>query len=218
MGICTFQNENQRKINLNEKKNKNQQYIIPERKNKENKNIKDIQKYNDINLKEKNELSSSDRRNNNEIKNLDQTISYKDRALSLHNKFRENHGSNKLELNSELNNIAQSFADECADIQSSEHSLQLFKDDIIGENIFELSTNELNIEEICTKWYNEKKEYDFNSNKYQNNTGHFTQMIWKDSKEVGFGFKKVNEGKCYFIAIYYPAGNIFNKFKDNVRE
>ena len=43
-------------------------------------------------------------------------------------------------------------------------------------------------------------------------------MIWKDSKEVGFGFKKVNEGKCYFIAIYYPAGNIFNKYNDNIKE
>ena len=247
MGLCLYSQK--RKVILNETDNyeiekKCSEPLISDRKSKKNKNI---QKIINKNLSNKNEINSKhSHRNNkiilkkkeennnkdiefkniinnkvNEINNLDQNKFDKEKALSMHNKFRAIHGSNKLELNSELNNIAQLYANECAEIQSSEHSPKLYKNDFIGENIFEISTDDelnIDIEDICNKWYSEKKEYDFNSNKYQTYTGHFTQMIWKDSKEVGFGYKKTKKGKSYFVAIYYPEGNIFNKFKDNVKE
>ena len=46
--------------------------------------------------------------------------------------------------------------------------------------------------------------------------GHFTQVVWKGSKEVGIGKAFGNDGRVFVVANYYPAGNILGKFKDNV--
>ena len=74
------------------------------------------------------------------------------------------------------------------------------------------------VKEICESWYNEKKNYIFGQIKYQKGTGHFTQMIWKGTKEVGFGWGTSKSNKFYFLAYYYPAGNEIGKFKENVLE
>ena len=86
----------------------------------------------------------------------------------------------------------------------------------IGQNIYILDKKKFDVNEICYEWYNEKKNYDFNSNKYIKDTGHFTQLVWKSSKYVGFGCSNNNQGKKYFVANYYPAGNTFNEFRENV--
>ena len=41
-------------------------------------------------------------------------------------------------------------------------------------------------------------------------------MIWKESKEVGFGWDTSKNNKFYFLAYYYPAGNEIGKFNQNV--
>ena len=68
---------------------------------------------------------------------------------------------------------------------------------------------------ICDEWYKESENYNYKLNKFQKGTGHFTQMIWKDTKEVGFGLKK-KDNINYVVAYYYPSGNIFNEFISNV--
>ena len=68
---------------------------------------------------------------------------------------------------------------------------------------------------MCNSWYEEKKNYFKNSNKYSKNTSHFTQMIWKSTTDVGFGFKK--KGDYYYgVAFYYPPGNVLGEYKENV--
>lgn len=43
----------------------------------------------------------------------------------------------------------------------------------------------------------------------------FSQLIWKDTKEVGFGVVE-NEGIFYFVAEYFPSGNIPGEYGKNV--
>jgi len=47
--------------------------------------------------------------------------------------------------------------------------------------------------------------------------GHFTQVVWKASKEFGAGIAKSNSGN-YIVGRYFPAGNVTNagQFEDNV--
>ena len=71
------------------------------------------------------------------------------------------------------------------------------------------------VEEMCNTWYNEIKLYDKNSNKYGKNISHFNQLIWKNTTDVGFGFKR--KGNFFFaVAFYYSPGNTLGEYKENV--
>ena len=163
------------------------------------------------------DITDPSRRNNNDEK---KKSTLWEKPLEKHNKYRRMHSSDNLNLNTDLCKIAQSIAEKYSEMDIENMYMippKLYKDDIVGENIAIIDEcDNLNFEDIVNKWYEEKKNYEFGSNKYIENTGHFTQLIWKETKEVGFGHKKSNNGKIYFIAIYYPAGNIFKQFKYNV--
>lgn len=47
-------------------------------------------------------------------------------------------------------------------------------------------------------------------------TGHFTQVVWKGSKELGIAKANSASGKCYIVANYNPAGNMLGAFQQNV--
>ncbi len=76
--------------------------------------------------------------------------------------------------------------------------------------------------ECVKKWYNEVKSYSFNKPGFNSNTGHFTQLVWKDSRKLslGLGHGKLNTimNSFYCVAQYKPAGNVMGHFKGNVLE
>ena len=47
-------------------------------------------------------------------------------------------------------------------------------------------------------------------------TGHFSQVVWKDSKEIGVGRSKTKDGKIVVVTNYRPAGNITGSYTTNV--
>ena len=65
-------------------------------------------------------------------------------------------------------------------------------------------------------WYNEGEKYDYqNRRSYQSGTGHFTQIVWKNSTEVGFA-QAEGSSMNFAVAMYYPAGNFLGEYADNV--
>ena len=142
---------------------------------------------------------------------------YRNEALKKHNDYRVNHNSPILKMNEELNEMAEKYAIQLLNSQGKEaFPLNInYNDSPLGENIIISTTKSAN--EMCEKWYEESKYYDFSLNKYQKGTGHFTQIIWKETKEVGFGFKFDGDNFCG-VAFYYPAGNVLGKFSENVNE
>lgn len=46
--------------------------------------------------------------------------------------------------------------------------------------------------------------------------GHFTQVVWKDTKSIGVAMVKNKSGKFVVVANYYPAGNVQGQYKKNV--
>ena len=141
---------------------------------------------------------------------------YRESALQKHNMLRKKHGAEDLKLNEELNQIAQNYAEKILNYEGQKvFPINLYKDSLLGENIL-LSKKE-DPEKICMKWYNECKKYDFGSNKYQKGTVHFTQLVWKATKEIGFGFYYNNDNFCS-VALYYPCGNTLGEFSKNVEK
>ena len=46
--------------------------------------------------------------------------------------------------------------------------------------------------------------------------GHFTQLVWKGSKEMGVGRATARSGNIYVVANYAPTGNMQGAFQANV--
>lgn len=64
------------------------------------------------------------------------------------------------------------------------------------------------------KWYEEIKNFNFTTGlkiSKDLDIGHFTQIVWKATKHVGFGKATDEHGCIYIVANYYPSGNIVRK-------
>ncbi len=52
--------------------------------------------------------------------------------------------------------------------------------------------------------------------------GHFTQLVWRSSRELGVGravgadAKGTGDQRVVVVCAYYPPGNVLNRFPDNV--
>lgn len=139
-------------------------------------------------------------------------------ALKTHNDLRSKHLSPSLKLNKDLNQIAQKYAEKIARSNNFAHSDNEYKGDPLGENLYMCGGYKITGKEMSQAWYNEIKDYDFKRGAPSSGTGHFTQLIWADSKEVGFGFAKAKDGSYYGVANYYPAGNYQGEYLDNVKQ
>ena len=46
--------------------------------------------------------------------------------------------------------------------------------------------------------------------------GHFTQVVWKNSKNLGIAKARSSSGKIIVVANYEPAGNFIGQYVQNV--
>ena len=133
--------------------------------------------------------------------------------LNEHNYFRSLHGVPPLKLNNRLNDIAQKYAIYLAKNKKFEHSKKedrALDGKYVGENLY-MKESSPKVYYICgvmsKSWYEEIKDYNYEIGKVTDENGHFTQLIWKDSREVGFGVA-FNGNSVYTVANYFPGGNL----------
>ena len=77
----------------------------------------------------------------------------------------------------------------------------------------------IDIDKCISSWYDEVSMHNFQRPKFSKETGHFTQMVWKDTKSMGVGVAHSPDGReVYIVTNYYPAGNIVSRgyFEENV--
>ena len=93
----------------------------------------------------------------------------------------------------------------------------------IGENLWSTRTSDgatrvehLSCEEPIKEWYSENKYYVYGVPYFTTSlTQHFTQIVWKSTKEVGCA-KSYSSSYAYVVCHYRPKGNIFSKYKSNI--
>ncbi|KAK3735193.1 hypothetical protein QZH41_017944, partial [Actinostola sp. cb2023] len=148
--------------------------------------------------------------------------SFEPEALQTHNNFRSVHNAPPMTLNNELNQQAKAYAQKIADLGALQHSSSNERGQDVGENLaMGCSTfgDPLSAKQAVTNWYNEVCLYNFNNPGFSMETGHFTQVVWQDSTELGIGKATGKKGQMpcvYVVGRYRTAGNFNNMFKEKV--
>ena len=148
--------------------------------------------------------------------NTGSKVSLKDAELILnhHNRARALLGIPPLTWNAELSAYAQEWANYLVYSNNNEieHRSSLGKNTRdFGENIFWGSNfDSFSVLNASESWYEEKGSYIYQPVSYANfhGTGHYTQMIWSNTKQIGVGVAKGTDGSIIVVANYYPAGNV----------
>ena len=66
-------------------------------------------------------------------------------------------------------------------------------------------------------WYEESDKYRFNSPGFSTGTGHFTQIVWVDSTEMGAGIAKSSSGSQFVVHLYTQPSNELTKIWNHVK-
>lgn len=134
-------------------------------------------------------------------------------ALDNHNRFRRLHGVADLIWRDDLAEAAQKWGDKCV----FKHS-----DYPYGEN---LALGHATLSDAIFAWYNEIKVYDYNYPVYSPETGHFTQIVWRNTQYIGCALGSCADGvalegnqgmwwgrRRLWVCEYWPPGNYRGQF------
>ncbi|MBZ5708572.1 CAP domain-containing protein [Nannocystis pusilla] len=76
-----------------------------------------------------------------------------------------------------------------------------------GENIFKSWGYPPRAEDVVAKWVAEEADYDDETNTCSGVCGHYTQVVWRDSRRLGCGMAVCGDQEVW-ICNYDPPGNI----------
>lgn len=137
--------------------------------------------------------------------------------LNQHNTYRARHGVGALTWNSNLAASALANAQYNSDHNTFVHTTN----NPNGENIgYEYGYNSPTY--LGWLWYDEITKYDYNNPGFSEATGHFTQMVWAATTQLGCAFVQnqiqgaANYGYYYFACEYSIYGNVAGAYSSNV--
>jgi uncharacterized protein YkwD len=79
-----------------------------------------------------------------------------------------------------------------------------------GENLFDVTGAAATPGQVVDGWAEESRDYDYQSNKCSRVCGHYTQIVWGDTKEVGCAVAR-GGGREVWVCEYDPPGNWVGK-------
>ncbi len=128
-----------------------------------------------------------------------------------HNHYRSLHGVPPVSWSKKLAESARSYAATCP----SGHSGTDY-----GENLA-WASYDMGIGSVVKMWYDEESGYDYDEPGYVPGLGHFTQLVWKSTTEIGCAHVSgCSSGHSLrantWVCQYAPAGNFVSQFAENV--
>ena len=219
MGTVCYSEKNRRNES---NKNNNVHKTEAEEENNPKGKSNNMNKQNEIKKYNKKQNNNDNKNNKKDAENQAQPQKEKNindiynDVLKQHNKIREKYKREQLKLNNDLTTLAQKYADNFDLLEESNFHFENDQNQYIGINYKLFDGDISEIKKICKEWIDEGKGCEENNViKYSSKTKHFTQIIWKNTKNIGLGYSELNNNKKIFIAFYYPVGNILNEFERN---
>jgi len=136
---------------------------------------------------------------------------FSDQILSVHNRERAEVGTGPLNWNDDLARDAQVWANHLASIGTLEHAGRDVNPNS-GENLWMGTAGAYDYAQMAQGWADEKSWFrygtfpDVSSDGNWASVGHYTQMIWKNTTEVGCAVA-TGGGWDVLVCRYNPPGN-----------
>jgi uncharacterized protein YkwD len=131
--------------------------------------------------------------------------------VDAHNRFRAKHCAAALTWSTKLAEVAQRWANALRDRGCQfGHSNGSY-----GENLAAGTSGTLDPGSVVKMWYDEIAEYRFPDGGFSMKTGHFTQVVWRGTKQVGCGRSQC-KGMDIYVCEYAPPGNWEGQYRENV--
>lgn len=139
-----------------------------------------------------------------ELSVIGQGQDLRQRFLAPHNSARAQLGVGPLVWDATVAAYAQNYANKRIADCAMQHSGGRY-----GENLFKSKGYSDPVATGVMSWVNEKQYYDYNSNSCAGGQvcGHYTQVVWRDSKKLGCAQVQCNDGWTFVICSYDPPGN-----------
>ena len=142
--------------------------------------------------------------------------------VTQHNTLRSKHRAGALTKLAAIATMAKKTTDQCAKLGKLQHTKDYYQSQPVGQNLY-LSSRAPSAADVLQGWYYEEEpHYNYATGKSKDGevTGHFTQVVWKSSKQIGCAYtvgKWSSYPNSYYVCCnYFPAGNYANKYVANV--
>ncbi len=124
--------------------------------------------------------------------------------LNAHNDWRKRTGVSAVTWSPQLSTVAQQWATKLLKENRFEHR----PNSRYGENLASASGQQLSPERVVKMWGEEVSDYNYAANtcKPGKMCGHYTQIVWRSTKQVGCGMARGN-GREVWVCNYDPPGN-----------
>lgn len=143
-----------------------------------------------------------------------------DGIVAKHNKLRSSvfptaSNMRKMVWHVEAAENAQKWANKCVMGGENVHSRKFFRKlndgTACGENLF-MSTHGIEFDEIIQSWYDERFEWEYGKGPlHEAVVGHFTQLVWHDSYQIGCAAALCDvpdsDYRYIYVCHYCPQGN-----------
>ncbi|KAL0947685.1 hypothetical protein HGRIS_013773 [Hohenbuehelia grisea] len=140
---------------------------------------------------------------------------WKNQVVREHNAYRSHYGAASLTWSDALYPGTLQWAQQC----KFQHSNGQGK---YGENLAAGTGASYGFTNGLKDWMNEASKYDYSRPGTSKGTGHFTQVVWKSSKQVACAVANCKAGTIFgqasknIVCRYTPPGNFVGRYGDNV--
>ncbi len=122
--------------------------------------------------------------------------------LAAHNEVRRRVGVSPLKWSDRLASAAQQWANVLVKRRDFRHNPRT----PYGENLWEIEGDRGNASEVVDDWASEAKDYRYSSNICHGTCGHYTQIVWRNTRQVGCAVAR-GGGREVWVCEYDPPGN-----------